>query len=177
MRAKTLETILPENGDDLLTTGEAALILNSSRQHVVDLCDRGDLPFVTTGRHRRVRRADVEALRTRTSKLTRDQIRSLWLGYAIAGKLVADPRSVLKKARNNLTHIREVSSRNANNRWLSEWQALLNGPVIDVLDALTSRSPRARELRQNSPFAGVLTEDERQRVLQGLDTVRARPRK
>lgn len=32
----------------------------------------------------------------------------------------------------------------------------------EVLRALTSRSEEAIELRQNSPFAGVLTEDERQ---------------
>ena len=48
--------------DELLTTGEAALMLNSSRQHVVDLCDLGDVSFTTVGTHRRVRRADVEML-------------------------------------------------------------------------------------------------------------------
>lgn len=61
------------------TTGEAALILNSSRQHVVDLCNRGDLPYVTVGTHRRIRRSDLEAVAERTLGLTRDQRRSLWL--------------------------------------------------------------------------------------------------
>lgn len=50
----------------------------------VNLCNSGDLPFSTTGRHRRVRRADVEALRTRTQRMTRDQLRSLWLNHAVA---------------------------------------------------------------------------------------------
>lgn len=163
-----MDAIVPRNDDELLTTGEAAQILSSSRQHVVDLCRRGDLPFATTGRHRRVRRGDVEALRTRTNRLTRDQTRSLWLGYAVAGKLVADPTGVLEKARSNLAHLRDVHSRGTANRWLSEWHVLLEGPISGVLEVLTSRSPRARELRQNSPFAGVLSEQERKQLLHNL---------
>jgi excisionase family DNA binding protein len=52
---------LLESSGDLLTTGEVAQVLGCSRQHVVDPCRRGDLPFVSVGAHRRVRRADVEA--------------------------------------------------------------------------------------------------------------------
>jgi hypothetical protein len=110
----------------------------------------------------------VEALQTRTQRLTRDQNRSLWLGYATAGKLVADPLGVLEKARNNLAHLKRVHSRGASSRWLAEWESLLDGPAEGVLEALTSRTPRARELRQNSPFAGVLTEQERRRALAGF---------
>ena len=172
MRVHTVNSLLAVDGDELLTTGEAALILDSSRQHVVDLCERGDLPFVTTGTHRRVRRADVEGLRTRTQRLTRDQDRSLWLGYALAGKLTADPRGVIEKARNNLAHLKRVHSGGASRRWLAEWEKLLDGPAEGVLDALTSRTPRARELRQNSLFAGVLSEEERRRVLSGLSAAR-----
>ncbi len=176
MRVKTRDTILAAESGELLTTGEAALILNTSRQHIVDLCERGDLPFVTTGSHRRVLRADVEALRTRTQRLTRDQDRSLWLGYAIAGKLVADPQAVSEKARRNLARLQRVHARGTSSRWLSEWRKLLDGPVEGVLEALTSRTPRARELRQNSPFAGVLTEAERRRALSAFSTVRRGPR-
>lgn len=172
MRTTTVDAIVPQDEDELLTTGEAAQILSSSRQHIVDLCRRGDLPFVTTGRHRRVRRADVEALQTRTNRLTRDQTRSLWLGHAVAGKLVADPNGVLEKARSNLAHLRDVHARGTANRWLSEWQVLLDGPIMGVLEILTSRSPRARELRQNSPFAGVLGEQERKQILSNLGGAR-----
>lgn len=169
MRALRIESVVGRDDDELLTTGEAAQILSTSRQHVVNLCNRGDLAFVTTGRHRRVRRADVEALQARTRRLTRDQNRSLWLGYAVAGKLVADPQGVLEKARDNLERLQRLHGQG--NPWLAQWRNLLDGPVTDVLDALTSRNPRARELRQNSPFAGVLTEGERHRVLQALASV------
>lgn len=163
MRIGSISAVLPGE-DDFLTTGEAAKLLNTSRQHIVDLCDAGDLPFMTVGTHRRVRRADVEALRSRTQRLTRDQRRSLWLGYAIAGKFVRDPSSVLETAQENLGKMR-ARSRGANRRWLQEWEHLLSGKVEHVLEALTSRSPRARELRQNSPFAGVLSEQERDAIL------------
>ena len=173
MRANTVDRILASQGDEPLTTGEAALILNSSRQHVVDLCDQGLLPFVSIGTHRRVRRADVDAVQGGTQRLTRDQERSLWLGFAVAGKLVADPRGVVDKGRANLS---VLEGHRAARRWLAEWDKLLDGPLDRVLEALTSRAPRARELRQNSPFAGVLTEEERQRVLAGSIASRQKSR-
>ena len=58
--------------EELLTTGEAAKLLSSTRQHVVNLCNSGDLPFGTVGKRRRVRRRDVEVLRNRTQRLSRD---------------------------------------------------------------------------------------------------------
>lgn len=152
----------------LLTTGEAARLLGTSRQHVVDLCNRGDLPYVVAGTHRRVARRDVEVLRRGSARLTRDQRRSLWLSHAVAARLVEDPAAVLEQARRNLTAMRARSARGEAKAWLQQWTQLLDGPVEDVLEALTSRSPRSRELRQNSPFAGVLTDEQRQTVLRGL---------
>lgn len=150
--------------NELLSTGEAARLLNSSRQHVVDLCERGDLPFVTVGTHRRVKRSDVETLRDRTLRLTRDQRRSLWLAFAIGGRIAANPDSANLLARRNLSTMRK-SARGQTISWLDEWERLLNGKTDLLLTALTSRSPRGRDLRQNSPFAGVLSQDERDQVL------------
>jgi excisionase family DNA binding protein len=157
------ESLDDEQG--LLTTGGAARVLGTSRQHIVDLCERGDLAFVTAGTHRRVARVDIEAVAARTRRLTRDQQRSLWLNYAVAGKLVADPDGVLGKARRNLANLRSVHARGQAAYWLAEWEEILVGPIEGVLDVLTSLTPRARDLRQNSPFAGVLTERERQQIL------------
>src|SRR6185437_10837213 len=161
----TATYVLEGAADDLITTGEAAKLLGTSRQHVVDLCDRGDLPFRTVGTHRRVSRADLEELSARTQRLTRDQLRSLWLGNAVAGKLVRDPARVLELAHRNLAQLQAVHTRGQGARWLAQWDTILRSPVEVVLEALTSRTPRARELRQNSPFAGVLTERERAEIL------------
>lgn len=164
VRTATFDTISSGDTDELLTTGEAAALLGSSRQHVVDLCERGELSFTTTGNHRRVRRGDVEAVQARTQRLTRDQRRSLWLAYAVAAHVVVDPEAALVVVRTNLEQMRRVVRGQAR-LWLDEWERLLDGPVDELLDALTSRSPRSRELRQNSPFAGLLGEEERVRVL------------
>lgn len=151
--------------DELVTTGEAAALLGVSRQHIVDLCMAGDLPFITVGTHRRIRRSYIEELRDSSVRLTRDQERSLLLSYAVAGHLVTDPEGTVAHARRNLARMRDSSSRGAARVWLDQWEALLNGSLVDLLTALTSSSMRSRELRQNTPFAGVLSEQERMRVL------------
>lgn len=133
---------------------------------------RGIGQDTATGTHRRVRRRDVEALRTRTERMTRDQLRSLWLNHAVAGQLVTRPGPVLEVARANLEHLRHTHARGQASRWLDAWSELLDGPVEDVLEALTSRTPRSRELRQNSRFAGVLDSDVRSQVLTSYASVK-----
>jgi len=152
---------------DLITTGQAAAMLGSSRQHIVDLCDRGLLPCLTVGTHRRIRRSAVEQLAFGAPSerpLTRDQERSLWLHRAVAGKLALDPERVLATARANLDKQGAVHGHRAA-PWLARWTALLERGATAVLDVLTSRDEFAVELRQNSPFAGVLTDVERQAAL------------
>jgi excisionase family DNA binding protein len=165
VRTHTYDRIIGAEAEELLTTGETAALLDSSRQHVVDLCERGELPYATVGTHRRIRRADVEALRARTQRLTRDQRRSLWLAYAVSGRIVADPHRAGNLARRNLERMR-ASSRGQARRWLDEWERLLNGPVDELLAMLVSPSPKGRELRQNAPFAGLLGQAERSKVLE-----------
>src|SRR5260370_32189275 len=92
---------------DLMSTGEAARLLGCSRQHVVDLCVRGVLPFVSVGSHRRVRRADVMGLISR--ELTMDQERSLWLHPAAAVRPALDPDAELARPPNNLHHLSHVN--------------------------------------------------------------------
>jgi len=164
MRSAVYDTATSADPDEQLSTGEAAKLLSSSRQHVVDLCERGQLPYTTVGKHRRVRRGDVDAIRQRTDRLTRDQQRSLWLAYAVAGLIVADPPAALAAAQRNLAKMR-FATRGSATRWLDEWEKLLAGPVEALLAGYTSRDLRGRELRQNSPFAGLLSDDERAAVL------------
>ena len=156
----------PKQHDETwLSTGQAADALGFSRTYLVQLCDRGELPYERRKTQRRLRLADVERFKGRALLMTRDQMRSLWLAYAVAGHLVEDPEGVLSKARQNLAKLQQIHTRGQGASWLAEWAKLLDGPIEDVLDVLTSRSERARELRQNTPFAGVVPEDERQRLL------------
>jgi excisionase family DNA binding protein len=168
MRLADVQHATAAESDELLTTGEVARLLSSSRQHVVDLCNSGALPFQTVGRHRRVRRRDVEALRSRTLPSSRDQRRSQWLNMAVAGKLVTDPQHVVARAKKNLDKLQDKHPRGQGAYWLKQWREVLDGPVDQVLEVLTSPTPWAREMRQNSPFAGVLTPDERLHVLEAF---------
>ncbi|GAA5121836.1 helix-turn-helix domain-containing protein [Haloechinothrix salitolerans] len=156
------------NDKQLLSTGQAAEVLGCSRQHVVDLCSSGQLPYVTVGAHRRIRRADAEAFLQ--PPLRRDEERSLWLHQVVAGRLATDTASVMETAHENMRHLRHVHPDGMATRWLDHWEELLNAGPDAVFDALTSRARWAIELRQNSPFAGVLTTKERQAALNSFRT-------
>ncbi len=97
--------------------------------------------------------------------MTRDQERSLWLNRAVAQKLRTNPQAVVGQARVNLGRLQARHTRGQALRWLEEWRRLLDGPVDEVVAALESRSELAQELRQNSPFAGVLSPEERREAL------------
>lgn len=156
---------------DLLTTGQAAGLLGCSRQHVVDLCEARELAHVRIGVHRRLNRRDVEAFALRgplNDRDKREERRSLWLHCAVAGHLARDPDVVLVLAESNLKHLRNVHPGGVTTRWLDLWQQTIDRGPDAVMRMLTSGSPTAAELRQNSPFAGVLDEDERQFVLRSF---------
>jgi excisionase family DNA binding protein len=157
--------------DDLLATGKAAGLLGCSRQHVVDMCLRGELPYVWVGRHRRIRRSDVEAIIGNSGDrpagvLTRDQERSLWLHRALLGTLLAEPEAVLAAAHANLDRLlAQQTGTTMAVRWALEWRRVLDQGLDRVADVLTSCEPLALELRQNSPFAGTLPQETRAKVL------------
>lgn len=148
----------------LITTGEAARLLGVSRQHVVDLCDRGSLPCERAPVHRRVPREAVEAIQRRRA-LTREESRSLWLNRAVAGRLAEDPQALLAHARRNLERLDRVHAGTTVMSWLKRWRQVIDAGPEAVMEMLTSKTPEAAELRQNSPFAGVLPDAERRRVL------------
>jgi len=156
-----------ERDKELLTTGQAAVVLGCSRQHVTDLCRSGRLPFRTIGTHRRIARSDVERFAAGFAHVVpedfvRQRLRSLWLHRAVAGRLAADPDGVLAIALANLERARTIHPRSR--PWIDAWTAILDDPE-QVMERLTAPDPRADELRQNTPFAGVLDHTERARIL------------
>jgi hypothetical protein len=131
------------------------------------MCTRGELPFTWVGRHRRIHRSAVDQLlRDDHPPLTRDQERSLWLHRALVGRLVEQPEQILNQARQNATKLLEQQQRpGMTTHRLTEWLRVLDSGADNVAEVLTSAQPHAVELRQNSPFAGVLPQDIRSKVL------------
>lgn len=156
--------------ETLLRTGEAADFLGCSRQHVVDLCDQGVLPSTRVGSHRRVRRGDVMRIAAGSTPgaLRREQERTLRLHAGVAGNLVEDPAGVTRKARGNLDRLLAEHPRGQARRRLLEWQRILGGSLVAIVEALTSPTERSIELRQNSPFAGVLAPERRHAILEAF---------
>jgi hypothetical protein len=52
--------------------------------------------------------------------------------------------------------------------WADAWREVLDGTVEEVVARITDRSERARDLRQTSPFAGVLDPRVRWEILRRL---------
>ena len=146
--------------DDLLSTGKAAEILGCSRQHVVDLCVNGVIAFESVGTHRRVRRSAVDAIKAGAEMMRPEAEKSLWLGYAVAGKVVRDVSRAQEVVRLNVGKSRPVV-RGAAVKWLDEWLRLAEEDIPGLLAMLVSSSDLAIEMRQNTPFAGLLTDNER----------------
>ena len=163
---------------DLLTTGQVATLLGTTPRHVVNLCLRGELPYTMAGTHRRIRRADALALAERPAAnnggpLTDDQLRSLWLHRAAAGHIASDPVGALARARARTEELLEGEPDGAG--WLHQWLGLINRGPEAVMRAMTSIDPLARELRQNSPFVGLLPDDERRAILEAFHSVGPAP--
>jgi excisionase family DNA binding protein len=60
-----------------LTTQEAADMLNISRPHLIKLLDRAELPFHRTGKHRRIKFADVQAYKNTRDRASEDAMTAL----------------------------------------------------------------------------------------------------
>lgn len=88
----------------------------------------------------------------------RNDVRSIRLHQAVAERLRQDPARVIAKARQNLARMREDPH---SAYYVLEWDRWLSGPLEDLATMMTADTEYARSLRQATPFAGVLTPNER----------------
>jgi hypothetical protein len=96
---------------------------------------------------------------------TLDQIK-LAQHRLIAKKLQENPWPIIALARRNLR--RYIARRPAAATYLwREWLALLEQNAIDhIIAVMTAKTQKATELRQASPFAGALSQEEIARTIQ-----------
>ena len=89
--------------------------------------------------------------------------RSLAMHVAIARKIDRDP-TLLQTARRNLSRWTNDRVGEVPPRWMQTWSALLQRPWPEIAARITALTEEGAQLRQSSPFAGVLTASERQRI-------------
>jgi len=93
--------------------------------------------------------------------------RSLALHREIAGRIRRDP-GLLSAVRDRLTKDIESGQFSLSvTDAMQEWLDLLNTHSLkEILKLLVDRSENARRLRQSTPFAGILTQEKRRRILE-----------
>ena len=90
------------------------------------------------------------------------EARSLAMHCLAAQKIMLDP-ALLDRVRRTLGAWRARYGRDAP-RALEEWAAILRRPWPQIAAFITDSGERATRLRQSTPFAGVLSVTERQRI-------------
>lgn len=144
---------------DLYEAVEQERDRGNRRRHLLE-------PAMTEGRNR--------ANRMRTNTLvpgeseephghSRAERRSLAYHRALAPKL---RRPMLDEARHLVQKWRGEGKLDAT--YAERWEDVLRKPVVDVRELITADTPLARDLRQNSPFAGMLSEPERRKILDDI---------
>jgi hypothetical protein len=92
-----------------------------------------------------------------------DRARARGLAYhrVLASRL---RRPMVQEARHTLLRWREQGR--IDPRYGERWEQLLDRPIPEIRRALVREDQASDDLRQNSPFAGMLSEPERRRTLQ-----------
>jgi len=94
----------------------------------------------------------------------RARIRSLAYHEAVSKRLRTP---MVQEARHVLGRWREQGR--IDDRYAEVWDEILDRPVAEIRRVLADDSPESDDLRQNSPFAGMLSEPERQRILREIE--------
>lgn len=98
-----------------------------------------------------------------SSPLTREDLRSLAYHQAIMKKLKKNPNEVILKAKQNLKKM--IRANPGAKTLLQCWKIWISLPIDDLIYCAMDKSSFARDMRQVTPFAGVLTARERSEIL------------
>jgi transcriptional regulator with XRE-family HTH domain len=109
---------------------------------------------------------DVEALVIAHPTLRREEMLSLVLAHQVAIALLTDPGRTRAIAARNIARQGRESPRAL--EWTNQWSVLLAGPLRNLVSALVDTSSQAIDLRQSAPFAGVVAQGMRGRLISRL---------
>lgn len=141
---------------DLFESVEAERLAGSRARHVLE-------PVMARGRARAERLDVTDLVPEAESEDGHDRARRRSLAYhrALArglGRSMADDalRQIWKWRLQGRIDI----------RYAARWEQLLRGPLTELRKAMTAAGEEADDLRQNSPFAGMLSEPERRKIFE-----------
>jgi hypothetical protein len=118
-------------------------IFTRNRERARSLRPRELVPEAQAGGHRR---AELRALAYHRA-----------LGNRLSGAIVDDARYRLWRWRDE---------GKVDDRYAERWDEVLHLPLADVRRIIGEDSDQGRDLRQNSPFSGMLSEAERRRIIE-----------
>ena len=95
--------------------------------------------------------------------MSREDRRSLTFHTAIARVLQRDPDPAVNRARKNLQKL--LQSHPHADSLLTCWQAWLELPTEELVTRMLDAGILAREMRQVSPFSGILKPEERSQII------------
>lgn len=114
-----------------------------------------------------VAQAQLQNAAARRPKSTRRDERIPYeLHVLVFLRLEENPQEIKALALKNLDRMESKSRAPIARSWLRDWRSLINGPIDELRKAMLADTEVARELRQLSPFAGAISQDER------LDAIR-----
>lgn len=96
-------------------------------------------------------------------RLTREDRRSLAYHHAIAKTVRSNPLATIQRAKRTLARLHKDHPHAA--ELLDQWQTWLDLPIDELIARMLDPGIMARDMRQVTPFAGVLSASERLRVL------------
>jgi hypothetical protein len=121
-------------------------------------------PAMSVGRERARSLRPRELIDERTADGDRHrlaQLRNLAYHRVVSRRL---RRPMVDDARHVLWGWRQKGT--IDERWADEWESVLDKPIPEIRRVLVADDTHASDLRQNSPFAGLLTEPERRKIIE-----------
>lgn len=121
---------------------------------------------IRTRRNRASEAIDLDRLLPRKRKRGHRtaELQSLAYHRVVADRL---DEQLIEKARRRVDRWRTTGR--IHPHWADQWQGVLEDSPARIARAISVDTPHARELRQTSPFAGVLTPQERRLLTQAVE--------
>jgi hypothetical protein len=168
--------ITPTGRHELPLRWLVELIEAVGERRLTDPADRHPLGSVLRARRSEAQRLDTSTLLGRAERgdgnregdHRRAELRGLAYHRAVGQRL--DER-IVRDAQDRLA--RWLSQARIDPRYAQQWQTILAKPPTQIARLIGEDTPRMRDLHQNSPFAGTLSEPARRRALAAADELSA----